>query len=512
MKLFFTILVHVLALQTVFAGENTKVGSAVVNNCSAGFIKLMSMPDTQKAIVITNGHCLLLNLNYGRELAYPYPGEYLQNMRDVNFLDKTIVRIHSDNATIELKPHQLIFGTMSGTDLAIFELNETYLTLKNQFGIDPLIVDSNLSSTSSSVQIQSGYFNRTFDCSIQDYVDLIEGPFQTQKAIRLTKECDIYPGVSGSPIVSRMNGRVIGLANTHSSGEGVLCGFNNPCIVLPNKNIQYIQPKAGTSFGISLVPLNDCFDIQTHQFDFSKKQCGLMKMSHIDIDLAATSFSEDEMNYRLNRFKEFAAKQLKHRNIQIKIEKDDDWDMHLGSSGLDKNIFTIAVGAKVYQTPNLSADSFDLILCHELGHLLGASPKKKNELNSSGDWASGEGESDYFAGSCVTQLWNQDFPVQFDKFDWDVGVNSCKSFPHSFQISLCQRAEKAALSFFNILYSQYGRFSPAEKSAPSLSKKDQSVVSATELNYPQTTQCRLDSSRAGIYRNPRPSCWYKEKN
>jgi hypothetical protein len=125
----------------------------------------------------------------------------------------------------------------------------------------------------------------------------------------------------------------------------------------------------------------------------------------------------------------------------------------------------------------LAPDHFDVILCHELGHLLGGAPKKKNYFNRSGDWASVEGESDYFAASCVQELEGS-----------------------------ASRAARAAEGFYQLLYSHYAPFTGEPK--PVLGGKDESVVSQTMEGHPRE-QCRLDSFVAGLTGAPRPRCWYK---
>ncbi|NOT78638.1 MAG: trypsin-like peptidase domain-containing protein [Bacteriovoracaceae bacterium] len=449
-------------------------GLAIVNGCSAGLIIFEGIKKHDRALVATNGHCLLLNLNLKREFPYPMPGENLANITDTEFREKTNITLHGPNESIKVKMARLIFGTMSGTDLSLFEIENTYEHLEKEFKILPLKIANRDSSLNTPVSIVSGYYNRKFSCSLKSISDLIEGPFYTNNALSLSSECDIYPGFSGSPIVNDLSGEVIGLANTHFSNEGELCSFNNPCIIDPISE-QRIAPFSGQSFGISLIELKSCFDFKLRQIDLELPTCKWSLDRGLD---------KIEMNNRIKRFSEFASHLISKENIKLKFELDNDWEMHLGSSILDETAFSIVVGSKVYETENLSADSFDLILCHELGHLLGAAPKKKNTTNSSPDWASSEGESDYYSGKCVKELWAED------------------------QYGLNDRAQRAALSFFKILYSQYGRYT-TEKLPPSLERKDETVVVETKIDYP-TIQCRLDSTVNGIEKLSRPECWYKE--
>lgn len=272
MKILTLLVLPFIFLQSTFATEEGNFGNAIVNSCSAGVIKLEAMSSSRKAIVATNGHCLRLNRTMDRESSYLNPGETLTNIETQAFLERTLIRIHAPSGTVEVAAKRLIFATMTGTDISLFELNDSYDDLKEKYEIKPLIVSPKELAPKEAVQIQTGYYNRNFNCAFVRKVNLREGPFHTNGALELTLECDIYPGVSGSPIVLRKSKMITGLANTHTSGEGEVCGFNNPCIILGS---QVIEPNAGTSFGVSLVGLNSCYNSQIQQFDFARKSCRL---------------------------------------------------------------------------------------------------------------------------------------------------------------------------------------------------------------------------------------------
>jgi hypothetical protein len=114
--------------------------------------------------------------------------------------------------------------------------------------------------------------------------------------------------------------------------------------------------------------------------------------------------------------------------------------------------------------------SFKLLLCHEIGHLLGGPP-----LKSKGGWSSTEGQADYFSGlSCARQL----------------GMGE-----ESFM--------KAALDL-TAIYAEV-----MKEPYPRLDRCDERRVERTHFGYP-SAQCRLDTLMAGWYGQSRPSCWYFE--
>lgn len=115
----------------------------------------------------------------------------------------------------------------------------------------------------------------------------------------------------------------------------------------------------------------------------------------------------------------------------------------------------------------MTPDTFMLLLCHEVGHVLGGPP-----LKSKNGWSSTEGQADYYSGFCAKTL-----GLQEDEF------------------------LTAALNLGKI-YAQV-----TTQPEPDLARCDESSVTRTNYGYPQV-QCRLDSILAGWKQKSRPACWY----
>lgn len=121
-----------------------------------------------------------------------------------------------------------------------------------------------------------------------------------------------------------------------------------------------------------------------------------------------------------------------------------------------------------------------LLLCHELGHHLGGSPKK---FPGTGDlsWVAAEGQADYFAGhDCALKI-----------MDLETAVRASESLAkHWWHNNRKQR----------------------RRPPPSLDKKSTVVVEKTLRKHPEP-QCRLDTYIAGITcptgQDCRPKCWFK---
>ena len=140
----------------------------------------------------------------------------------------------------------------------------------------------------------------------------------------------------------------------------------------------------------------------------------------------------------------------------------------------------------------MTIDGYTLVACHELGHHLGGAP-----LFSGQDWASVEGEADYFATTkCVKAMWGH-----------------------------ASKARMDAAS--QVLANTLARLEGSKN--PKASTPDRSVVTSTFEDHP-AAQCRLDTYLAGVKCNAqgefsmtdsrvgacddgtvgaRPHCWFK---
>lgn len=135
----------------------------------------------------------------------------------------------------------------------------------------------------------------------------------------------------------------------------------------------------------------------------------------------------------------------------------------------DKAI-TIQVMGGMLAHPQMDEDTLKLLLCHEMGHLLGGPP-----LKSRNGWSSTEGQADFYSAiACAKRM-------RFDE----------KSFIDS------------ALNL-TAIYAEVSR-----QNIPRVDRCDELKVERTNYGYP-SVQCRLDTLMAGWYEKARPVCWFKE--
>ncbi|MBX3232577.1 MAG: trypsin-like peptidase domain-containing protein [Labilithrix sp.] len=234
-------------------------GFAAVKGCSGALFRFDRMSGSRPALVITNGHCV------GE---YPAPGTVLSDVEDAG----TRIILRGPGGPVDVDATKLLVATMTGTDVAVYELATTYDALLDAHGIMPLTLDETLASDAAPIAIVAGYYNRTFRCELDGHVALREGPYRTTAGVRFTTPCRIYTGVSGSPIVTS-EGRFVGLANTHYDGSGEACTYHNPCEVDAAGAISVAEP--GRSYGVLATMLYGCFDRSTGAPELERPTCSL---------------------------------------------------------------------------------------------------------------------------------------------------------------------------------------------------------------------------------------------
>jgi hypothetical protein len=160
----------------------------------------------------------------------------------------------------------------------------------------------------------------------------------------------------------------------------------------------------------------------------------------------------------------------------------------------------------------MTADGVALVACHELGHHLGGAPL----FSDPGNWASVEGQADYFStAKCLRHLWRSANNKVANEDPLARGY--CNSVWTTVADSdLCVRIAMAGVSSGNLT-------AALNRTAdPSFSTPDRSRVSQIFEQHPQA-QCRLDTYTRGALcnvnenslttactQNPgsRPTCWY----
>lgn len=195
-------------------------GVVALSNCSGSLVRMPGSRPTDPALVMTNGHCL--------EDGMPEPGEaWLDQPSDRSF---TLLDAAGGDTAV-LRAVRLSYATMTGTDLALYELASRYREIVSRHGIRALELADTRPEVGTPVEIASGYWKRVYRCRIDGFVhELREGDWTTEDPLRYTPGCDTVGGTSGAPVVDRGSGKVVGV-NSTGNDDGRACALDNPCEV-----------------------------------------------------------------------------------------------------------------------------------------------------------------------------------------------------------------------------------------------------------------------------------------
>lgn len=138
----------------------------------------------------------------------------------------------------------------------------------------------------------------------------------------------------------------------------------------------------------------------------------------------------------------------------------------------------------------ITQDAFATVACHEIGHHIGGAPKRAGWFGWS-DWASNEGQSDYFGTSkCLRKYMEEDDNVALmaNKNIPDFATRKCQAaFTNPEEVAMCQRGALAGESLANLFRALRNSSTPLSFDTP-----DKAVVSKTNDSHP-ASQCRMDT-------------------
>ncbi len=96
--------------------------------------------------MLTNGHCL--------ETGFPAPGEVITGQSS----SRTFGLLNSAGTKVAtLRANQVVYSTMTDTDVSIYRTTTTYAAIKNSYGISPLTMQDTHPVAGTSIKVVSGY-------------------------------------------------------------------------------------------------------------------------------------------------------------------------------------------------------------------------------------------------------------------------------------------------------------------------------------------------------------------
>ena len=218
------------------------------------------------------------------------------------------------------------------------------------------------------------------------------------------------------------------------------------------------------------------------------------------------------------------------QDMGAKLVMNKDWKSGKVNASAQQsgNNWQINMFGGLARHPYSTDDGFMMVVCHELGHHIGGAPRNglKNE------WASNEGQADYFASlKCMRRVLENDDNIAIVaemSIDGEA-TRKCKAvYKTVAEIALCQRVAMAGKAQGRVSGTTDGNTNPR------LETPDMNIVKQT-IDYHPESQCRLDTYFAGMlcdkstledvskfdailgtcnikegYQNGvRPRCWYK---
>ncbi|MFE3501257.1 putative Ig domain-containing protein, partial [Kitasatospora sp. NPDC059160] len=225
----------VLAAAPAHAVQAADLTSTIaLDDCSASLVRFPTSASGDRAMMLTNGHCLP---------SMPPYGQVIQNVsasRSGTLLDG------AGNSLGTVQGDKVIYATMTGTDVALYELTDTFASITSKYGATALTINDAHPVDGSSMYIPSSYWKQVWNCSVNGFVPTLrEDQWSWHDSLRYSSGCNTTHGTSGSPIIDSASGRIVGINNT-GNDDGEMCTLNNPCEVAADGSTKAFK---GQSYG-----------------------------------------------------------------------------------------------------------------------------------------------------------------------------------------------------------------------------------------------------------------------
>ncbi|WP_326605473.1 S1 family peptidase [Streptomyces sp. NBC_01800] len=252
----------VAAPQPVKAKAVNFAGTVALSNCSGSVVRTAASLPSDPALVLSNGHCM--------ETGFPGPGEVVFNRSST----RSFTLLNSAGSGVgTLRASKIAYGTMTDTDISLYQLTRTYAQIESIYGIKALELNAAHPVQGTAITVVSGYWKRTYSCNVDGFVyRLKEGEWTWKDSVRYTSACQTIGGTSGSPVIDNATGKVVAVNNTGNE-DGQRCTDNNPCEVDESGNVTVRQ---GINYAQETYGIVPCIGTGS-QIDLSRSGCALPK-------------------------------------------------------------------------------------------------------------------------------------------------------------------------------------------------------------------------------------------
>lgn len=205
-------------------------GTVALSNCSGSVVRTPTALPTDPALVLSNGHCL--------ETGFPAAGQVILNRAST----RSFTLLNASGTGVgTLRASKIAYGTMTDTDISLYQLTRTYAQIESSYGIKALELSATHPVQGTAITVASGYWKRTYSCAVDGFVyRLKEGAWTWKDSVRYTSACQTIGGTSGSPVIDNATGKVVAVNNTGNE-DGEQCTENNPCEVDANGTVTVRQ-------------------------------------------------------------------------------------------------------------------------------------------------------------------------------------------------------------------------------------------------------------------------------
>ncbi|KOT87036.1 hypothetical protein ADK86_37405 [Streptomyces sp. NRRL F-5755] len=237
-------------------------GTVALSNCSGSIVRMPNSTDNDPALVLSNGHCLEGGMPDAGEVIVDQPSS-----RSFTVLSASAGNLGTVRAT------KVVYGTMTDTDVSLYELSSTYAQIKQRYGIKALDMATTHPVKGAAIAVVSGYWKKTYNCNVDGFAyRLKEGNWTWKDSVRYTSPCNVIGGTSGSPVIDVASGKVAAVNNTINE-SGQRCTLNNPCEVDANGRVSV---RRGIGYAQETYEIPKCFGTG-NKLDLSRPGCVLPK-------------------------------------------------------------------------------------------------------------------------------------------------------------------------------------------------------------------------------------------
>lgn len=253
---------HAAAMSKVRPKAIGFAGTVALSNCSGSVIRTPGSQAGDPALVLSNGHCM--------ESGFPGPGEVVFNQPST----RSFTLLNASGSGVgTVRASKIAYGTMTDTDISVYQLTSTYAQIESSYGIKALELDTAHPVQGTAITVASAYWKRTYSCNVDGFVyRLKEGEWTWKDSVRYTSACQTIGGTSGSPVIDNATGKVVAVNNTGNE-DGQECTDNNPCEVDENGQVTVHE---GINYAQETYGIVPCIGAG-NAFDLDREGCALPK-------------------------------------------------------------------------------------------------------------------------------------------------------------------------------------------------------------------------------------------